>query len=167
MAIRLFDEPELERIHLANRTRAALASQPLYRTIVRLQALGVLMRPQDAVCRPDCRSKGFSRSLQTRRRSTNANTECFAYRCNTCNKTTALMQNSFFNLFRKPLEILVQMIKCWAAGIGVERAEAILQFTEKTTLVTKIYARLNQIVAYRFNSYGILLGKFNALFSCA
>lgn len=155
---RVFDEPELEHIHLANRTRVALVAQPLYKTIVRLQSLGVLIHPKDAMCRPACRSRGTARSLQTRRRSIMANTECLAFRCNTCNKTTALMQNSFFTLFRKPLEILMQLIKCWSAGFGVERAESVMQFTEKTTLVSKVFSRLNQLVAYRFNSYGILLG---------
>lgn len=157
---RLFGEDTtLERLHLMNRAWAALAEQPLYKTIVRLQSLGVIIRADEALCKPECRSvSGRARILLTRRRTVSASTECFAYRCSTCRKVTSLLQNSFLSLFRKPLEIVLQAIKCWSVQFGVERTETLLGLKEKSVVTTRLFAVLTQIAATSIRPDDIRLG---------
>jgi hypothetical protein len=71
------------------------------------------------------------------------------WKCSSCTKTKTVFEESFFSLIRKPLKILLALIKCWAAQLTVSKAISLidLNFNEKISddLVMSMYYRLRQV----------------------
>lgn len=113
---KMFENQILQKIHESNRATATLIFKPIYRIIVLIQALGLLITSNLAFCKTTCPQHNRSHILESRKRLASSDNECYQFRCTNpkCRKSTTIQFNSFFSLFRKPLHVIVQVIKCWS-----------------------------------------------------
>ena len=80
-----------------------------------------------------CDKCKISRVLKRRFRDKNAKERILNWRCGS---TSSLFNVTFFQLFRKPLNELLLIIKCWAVQLTIAKAEQVLKI-EKSKYLDK------------------------------
>lgn len=154
----MFENNILNTIHESNRVSKGLKEKPIYRVIVLLQSLGLLITSSVALCKPECKLENKEARLESRKRHSSAANECYCFRCPKCKRPTTLQLNSFFSLFRKPLCLMVQIIKCWAVEMTISKTVEMLKIenlNSQREMVGRVFAKLRHVVVHDYNVNGV------------
>ncbi|CAF0950111.1 unnamed protein product [Brachionus calyciflorus] len=109
-----------------------------------------------------CKSAGHELELDLRKRKKNDENHLLTWRCKKCTNYKSVYSNSFFGLFRKPVKIILAIIKCWATQLTISKTIDVIELnlchkvTEKT--VGTIFYRLRQVCSLSIDKPNILLG---------
>ena len=60
--------------------------------------------------------------LQLKHRNSHSGNKLITWRCRKCQRYNSVADGSFFSLFRKPMQVILQLLKLWSLGIIIQRA---------------------------------------------
>ncbi len=106
-------------------------------------------------------------SLTIRKRSKESLNYVLSWRCTVCRSYRTVYENSFFSLFKKPVRILLAVIKCWAAQLTINKTIAVIEMNlnDKITksTVSEIYFKLRQLCSIDIDRKNLKLGGFGKI----
>ena len=88
------------------------------------------------------------------------------WRCsaNKCGTYKSIWDGSFFSLFRKPIKLIIVLIKCWSAQLTITKTCSIVEmnFEEKLSenMVLGLFEKLRQICSLSIDKKNIMLGGY-------
>ncbi|RNA25960.1 ISXO2-like domain-containing, partial [Brachionus plicatilis] len=132
-----------------------------YKEFVKLSELGLVL-PNKICGNENCKNFESEMEPDLRKREKNAKNLILNWRCRTCRVYNSVYAGSFFSLFRKPVKIILAVIKCWAAQISATKAKSVInlnlehQLTE--AMILGVYARLRQICTLAVDKQNLKLG---------
>ncbi|RNA24877.1 hypothetical protein BpHYR1_023489 [Brachionus plicatilis] len=99
-----------------------------FKIFTKLSQIG-LIDVQKFCTNKNCKSfgKAFSHDLRNRNKSKidKSNDRMLTWRCKTCTTYSLIYSDSFFGLFRKPIKLVLAIIKCWSAQLTVAKVKAV------------------------------------------
>jgi len=105
--------------------------------------------------------------LKLRSRGKNADNKHLTWRCNghKCGTYRSIWEGSFFSLFRKPIKLLIALVKCWSAQLTITKTCSIVEmnFGENLSenMVAGLFEKLRQICSR--DRKNILLGGYGKI----
>ncbi|CAF1010282.1 unnamed protein product [Brachionus calyciflorus] len=127
----------------------------------KLVDLGLIFAVQKCT-KENCRKKAQNMNLTTRKRSKDSKNCLLTWRCNSCSSYKTIYEDSFFSLFRKPLKIVLAIIKCWAAQITIAKTvdQIKLHFEHEVhrNTVALLFFRLRQLCTVDIDKRNLKLG---------
>ncbi|CAF1101621.1 unnamed protein product [Brachionus calyciflorus] len=123
--------------------------------ITRLQSLGILENNYVCIC-------GSKLAIIDRKRNKLGN-EHKTFRCTNskCQKYQSIAKNSFFSLFKKPIFVIIEIIKLWAVQISISKAIDLLNMNNITVsdyFISSVYKRLRNVCSASLKIDEIKLG---------
>ena len=109
-----------------------------------------------------CNKKGEIMELKKRKRSKDTKNNLITWRCLACTSYKSIYQDSFFSLFKKPLKIVLAIIKCWSAQINIQKTVELINLTFQHDVhrntVAMIYFRIRQLCTLDIDKKNLKLG---------
>lgn len=97
-----------------------------YKIFLELKEFGIIF--ENRVCtNSNCKKKGSNMTLQLRKRSKQSEIKLLTWRCNSCTTYKSIFEGSFFSMFRKPVKVIMALIKCWSASITISKTCDLIQ----------------------------------------
>ncbi|CAF0979658.1 unnamed protein product [Brachionus calyciflorus] len=99
--------------------------------------------------------------LRNRKRNKDSKNQLLSWRCMACTNYKTIYQDSYFTLFRKPLKIVLAIIKCWSAQVISKTVDLInLHFEHNVhrNTVAVIFFRLRQLCTLSIDKKNLKLG---------
>jgi hypothetical protein len=108
-------------------------------------------------------------NLKLRSRGKEDQTKHLTWRCNgfKCGTYRSIWEGSFFSLFRKPIKLLIALVKCWSAQLTITKTCSIVEmnFGENLSenMVAGLFEKLRQICSLSIDRKNILLGGYGKI----
>ncbi|CAF0765448.1 unnamed protein product [Brachionus calyciflorus] len=78
-----------------------------------------------------CKKNGQIMPPSLRKKNKDSINTFLIWRCTTCGHSKTVYDESFFSLFRKPIKILLAIMKCWAAQLTVTKTKSVIELNFK------------------------------------
>lgn len=107
--------------------------------------------------------------LRFRTRGKKSSDKHLSWRCNgyKCGTYKSIWDGSFFSLFRKKINIIIGLIKCWAAQLTIVKTCSIIKmnFDDNVSenMVAGLFEKLRQICTLSLDKKNIVLGGFGKI----
>ncbi|CAF0808584.1 unnamed protein product [Brachionus calyciflorus] len=83
-------------------------------------------------------------------------------RFKTCTTYSSIYSDSFFGLFRKPIKLVLAIIKCWSVQLTVAKVKAVIEmnFNQKLSdgMIISLYTKLRQACSLKLDKENLTLG---------
>jgi transposase-like protein len=132
-----------------------------FKIFEKLKAIG-LVEPLQLCSRDNCKMKGRQMFLKNRKRDKNSTNLLLTWYCNGCKSYKSVYDGSFFSLFRKPIRILLGIIKCWSAHLTISKTVSTIKLHLNEDIhrdsVASLFHKLRQICSLDIDRKSLKLG---------
>ncbi|RNA24110.1 hypothetical protein BpHYR1_008935 [Brachionus plicatilis] len=85
---------------------------------------------------------------------------CTGYKCGTYK---SVWEGSFFSLFRKKINVIMLLIKCWAAQLTIAKTRIIAGDNVSENMIAGLFEKLRQFCSLSLDKKNITLGGFGKI----
>jgi hypothetical protein len=125
----------------------SVADSHAFSLFSKLKEYGIIYSEQN--CDNDkCKKKGQPMQLSFRKRQKEAEKAILTWRCSSgCYKS--IFVDSFFSMYKKPMGILLALIKCWAAQLTITKTKTIIELNFNDSInvntIGNLFSKLRMI----------------------
>lgn len=110
----------------------------------------------------NCIKKGSELNLKFRKRTADSKNQILSWRCTSCGTFKSIYDGSFFSLFKKPVKIILALVKCWSTQLTIKKSQAMIELNlhEKLSedMIGNVFKKLRQICTVSLDKRHLTLG---------
>lgn len=137
-----------------------------YKTYEIVREMG-LVHPPRSCSNACCKKYNQEMSPYLQKRSKDAKNTLFYWRCTGCGRFKTAYDESFFSLFKKPPQIILALIKCWAGQLTLVKSVSMIKLNLEHTVcedvVSNLFYKLRQMCTIGLDKKNLILGGPNKI----